>query len=175
VYDLLIASCRPKEGWNHLMTVTYQGQLYEVTHHEQGGPPRRFLYHLKGKPEGKVVRGLYHYDPAEVLRVAPGEEKVERAPLQEKAARALKGKEAPVADLVEPGDGTAFDLRIASCREKFWDRLITISYGDRLYEVAEERTEEPPRPFVYLLRFQPANKIVRRIHHYDPQEALRQP
>ena len=173
LYHLLIASCRQKEGWDRLMTVSYQEKLYEVTHHEEGLPPRRFLYHLRSKPEGKVVRGLCHYDPAEVLRLAPEEEEgAERISLKARVAKSLQREGPLVADLVEPGDGGEFDLRIASCREKFWDHLITISYADRLYEVAEERQGEPPRPFLYLLRFHPANKVVRRIHHYDPNETL---
>ncbi len=175
LYNLLIASCRIKEGWDRLMTVSYQEKLYEVTHHEEGPPPRRFLYHLRLKPEGKVVRGLYHYDPAEALRLAADEEeKGERSSLRERIAKSLE-REAPlVADEVEPGDGAEFDLRIASCREKSWDHLISISYEDRLYELAEERPGEPARPFLYLLRFQPANKVVRRIHRYDPYETLAQ-
>lgn len=176
LYDLLIASCRPKQGWDHLMTVSYQEKLYEVTHHEEGAPPRRFLYHLRKKPEGKVVRGLYHYDPAEVLRLPAEEEpQSEKISLKARLAKPFERENPPIADTVEPGDGGEFDLRIASCREKAWDRLLTISYEDRLYEVAEERPGEPPRPFLYLLRFHPANKVVRRIHRYDPYETLRQP
>jgi hypothetical protein len=175
LYHLLIASCRPKEGWDRLMTVSYQEKLYEVTRQEEGLPPRRFLYHLRRKPEGKVVRGLYQYDPTEVLRLTPEEEdEGEQLSLKARVAKSLQREAPAVADLVEPGDGAEFDLRIASCREKSWDHLITISYGDRLYEVAEERQGEPPRPFLYLLRFHPANKVVRRIHHYDPNETLAQ-
>ena len=175
-YDLLIAGCRPKQGWDHLMTVSYQEKLYEVTHHEEGIPPRRFLYHLRRKPEGKVVRGMYHYDPAEVLSLPSDEEpEAEKASLKERLAKSLEREAPPIADTAEPGDGSEFDLRIASCREKPWDHLITISYEDRLYEVAEERPGEPPRPFLYLLRVHPANKVVRRIHRYDPYETLRQP
>ncbi len=174
LYHLLIASCRPKPGWDRLMTISYQEKLYEVTRSEQGAPPRRFLYHLRLKPEGKVVRGLHHYDPAEALP-PPEEAKGEKVSLKARLAKSLEREAPPIADVVEPGDGAEFDLRIASCREKPWDNLITISYEDRLYEVAEERVEEGPRPFLYLLRFQPANKIVRRIHRYDPYEALRQP
>lgn len=174
LYHLLIASCRPKQGWDRLMTVSYQEKLYEVTHHEEGVPPRRFLYHLRLKPEGKVVRGMHHYDPTEVLP-PPEEVKGEKVSLKARLAKSFEREAPPVADVVEPGDGVEFDLRIASCREKPWDSLITISYEDRLYEVAEERVEEGPRPFLYLLRFQPANKVVRRIHRYDPYETLRQP
>jgi hypothetical protein len=175
LYHLLIASCRQKEGWDRLMTVSCQDKLYEVTRQEAGLPPRRFLYHLRLKPEGKVVRGLYHYDPTEVLRLAPGEEdEGERISLKARVAKSLRREGPPVTDLVEPGDGAEFDLRIASCREKFWDHLLTISYADRLYAVSEEREGEPPRPFLYWLRFHPANKVVRRIHHYDPDETLAQ-
>lgn len=174
LYHLLIASCRPKQGWDRLMTVSYQEKLYEVTHHEEGVPPRRFLYHLRLKPEGKVVRGMHHYDPAEVLP-PPEEGKGEKVSLKARLAKSWERETPPVADVVEPGDGAEFDLRIASCREKSWDSLITVSYEDRLYELAEERVEEGPRPFLYLLRFQPANKIVRRIHRYDPYETLGQP
>jgi hypothetical protein len=175
-YHLLIASCRPKPGWDHhLLTVSYQEKLYEVTHHEEGTPPRRFLYHLRLKHEAKVVRGLYHYDPAEVLRLPPEEgEAGERVSLKARVAKSMQREAPPIADQVEPGDGTEFDLRIASCREKPWDHLLTISYADRLYEVAEERVGEPPRPFLYWLRFHPANKVVRLIHHYDPNETLAQ-
>jgi len=174
-YHLLIASCRPKQGWDRLLTVSYQEKLYEVTHHEEGVPPRRFLYHLRLKPEGKVVRGLHHYDPAEALPPPPEEVKSEKVSLKARLAKSLEREAPPVADVVEPGDGAKFDLRIASCREKPWDSLITVSYEDRLYELAEERVEEGPRPFLYLLRFHPANKVVRRIHRYDPYETLRQP
>ena len=175
LYHLLIASCRPKQGWDRLMTVAYQEKLYEVTHHEEGPPPRRFLYHLRLKPEGKVVRGMHHYDPAEALPPPAEEEKGEKISLKARLAKSFEREAPPVTDVVEPGDGAEFDLRIASCREKSWDPLITISYEDRLYEVAEERVEEGPRPFLYLLRFHPANKVVRRIHRYDPYETLRQP
>jgi hypothetical protein len=175
LYHLLIASCRPKQGWDHLMTVSYQEKLYEVTHHAEGSPPRSFLYHLRRKPEGKVVRGLYHYDPAEVLRLPAEEEsQSEKISLKARLARPFERENPPIADAVEPGDGTEFDLPIASCRDKSWDSLLTISYEDRLYEVAEERPGEPPHPFLYLLRFHPANKVVRRIHRYDPYETLRQ-
>jgi hypothetical protein len=176
LYHLLIASCRPKQGWDHLMTVSYQEKLYEVARQEEGLPPRRFLYQLRLKPEGKVVRGMYHYDPAEVLRL-PADEgpEGEKISLKARLAKSFQHEAPPVADVVEPGDGAEFDLRIASCREKPWDHLLTISYEDRLYEVAEERVDEGPRPFLYLLRFHPANKVVRRIHRYDPYETLRQP
>lgn len=61
-FDLRIASSRPKD-WDQLITVSYQDELYEVLQQEEGPPPRRFVYLLRKLPEGKVVRGLRHYQP----------------------------------------------------------------------------------------------------------------
>jgi len=63
-YDLLIASCRPKD-WNHSLTISYDGRLYEVVRQFETDPPRRFVYLLKKAPLSKVVRGLHLYDPDE--------------------------------------------------------------------------------------------------------------
>ncbi|HTC91931.1 MAG TPA: hypothetical protein VK699_00580 [Terriglobales bacterium] len=64
---LRIASCRPKEGWNKLITVAYQDELYEVAAAQEGNPPRPFVYLLRRKPDHKVIRGIHHYDPTEAL------------------------------------------------------------------------------------------------------------
>ena len=64
---LRIASCRPKEGWNKLITVAYQDQLYEVAAAQEGNPPRPFVYLLRKKPDHKVIRGIHHYDPEEAV------------------------------------------------------------------------------------------------------------
>jgi len=50
--------------------------------------------------------------------------------------------------------------------------MITVAYQDELYEVAAAQEGHPPRPFVYLLRKKPDHKVIRGIHHYDPEEAL---
>ena len=65
--NLRIASCRPKEGWNKLITVAYQDELYEVAAAQEGNPPRPFVYLLRRKPGHKVIRGIHHYDPTETL------------------------------------------------------------------------------------------------------------
>ncbi len=76
-----------------------------------------------------------------------------------------------VADEVEPTDNS--QLRILSCRPKpAWDHLMTISYADGLYELAGREQGVPPRPYIYLLRPKPEHKVVRGLHHYDPNEAL---
>jgi hypothetical protein len=65
-WDLRIRSCRPKP-WTALTTISYDDQLYELVSVEAADPPRRFVYLLRKKPEGKVIRGLHHYRPEEVL------------------------------------------------------------------------------------------------------------
>jgi hypothetical protein len=66
-YDLVIASCRAKEGWNKLITVEYQDQLYELYDQKKGVSPRPHIYQLRKLPPGKVVRGLHRYSPDEAL------------------------------------------------------------------------------------------------------------
>lgn len=89
--------------------------------------------------------------------------------LDKASQEAALGPKAP--DLVETGDGAEFDLRVSCSRPKeTWDRLMTISYKDELYEMAEHQQGEPPRRFVYLLRKMPAGKIVRGLEHYRPGE-----
>jgi hypothetical protein len=66
-YDLVIASCRPKPGWDHMITIEYQDQLYELFEEKKGYPPRPHIYQLRIHPRGKVIRGLHHYHPDEML------------------------------------------------------------------------------------------------------------
>lgn len=70
-YDLAIASCREKPGWNRLMTISHNETLYEVAGYEEGEEPRRHVYLLRRAPLHKVVRGLHHYDPEEVMEKKP--------------------------------------------------------------------------------------------------------
>ncbi len=65
--SLRIASCRPKEGWNKMITVAYQDELYEVAAAQEGHPPRPFVYLLRKKPDHKIIRGIHHYDSEEAL------------------------------------------------------------------------------------------------------------
>ncbi|HEU5403409.1 MAG TPA: hypothetical protein VFU86_18785 [Terriglobales bacterium] len=71
-YDLSIASCRQKPGWDHLMTITYNEALYEVVDYVEGDEPRKHVYLLRLAPIHKVVRGLHNYDPEEVVK--PGKQ-----------------------------------------------------------------------------------------------------
>lgn len=65
-FDLRIDSCRPKR-WTRITTIGYHDELYEVAKEFTGMPPRPYIYLLKKMPGGKVVRGIYHYDPSEAL------------------------------------------------------------------------------------------------------------
>lgn len=65
-FDLRVDSCRPKR-WNKITTIGYNDELYEVAKEFTGMPPRPYTYLLKRMPGGKVVRGIYRYDPNEAL------------------------------------------------------------------------------------------------------------
>ncbi len=71
-FDLRIASCRPKKHWDRLMTIAFEDEHYEVVKEELGIPPRPYVYLLQKISPGKVIRGLHHYRPDEVL---PAEKK----------------------------------------------------------------------------------------------------
>ena len=77
-----------------------------------------------------------------------------------------------VVDEVKPGVGPDYDLMIESSRPKPWNKLSTVSYHDELYEVVQETIGQPPRRFIYLLRRSPVGKVVRGLHHYEPEETL---
>jgi hypothetical protein len=66
-YDLGVASCRPKADWNQLTTIAYEEKFYELFEEKKGVPPRPYIYLLREIPRGKVIRGIYHYSPEEVL------------------------------------------------------------------------------------------------------------
>jgi len=65
--SLRIASCRPKQ-WNQLTTISHDGQFYELVSEQKAATPRPFIYQLRKKPPTAVIRGIYAYDPDEVLQ-----------------------------------------------------------------------------------------------------------
>lgn len=64
---LQIASCRPKP-WNQLTSISHEGVFYELAGEKKGTKPRPFIYILRKKPQTAVIRGIYAYDPDEVLQ-----------------------------------------------------------------------------------------------------------
>ncbi len=91
-----------------------------------------------------------------------------RAHLDEKK----QGERVPDLVSTPPVEGSGYDLMVASCRQKDWNELSTISYNDALYELAHYFIADPPRRHVYLLRKAPVSKVVRGLHHYSPEEVL---
>jgi hypothetical protein len=78
-----------------------------------------------------------------------------------------------IADLVERGDGSRYELRISSCRPRAnWDKWMTVMYEEKLYEIAAAELGQPPRPYVYLLRTKPESKVIRGLHRYHPDEVF---
>lgn len=78
-----------------------------------------------------------------------------------------------IVDLVQKGDGAAYDLRILSCRpKKTWDRMMTIVFLEEFYELVGEERGPLPRQFIYLLRRAPEGKVIRGHHYYRPDEPL---
>jgi len=64
-----IASCRPKP-WSQLTTISHEGALFELASEQKAGAPRPYIYVLRRKPPMAVIRGIYPYDPEEVLLAA---------------------------------------------------------------------------------------------------------
>ena len=65
--ELHIASCRERDAWDSLLTIEYEEQFYELAETRSGAPPRPYLYRLRPIPPGKIIRGLHHYRPDELL------------------------------------------------------------------------------------------------------------
>jgi hypothetical protein len=180
-YDLRIFTCRPKRDWDRMITVSHEGQFYEVVGEQAGKPPHRFIYRLRKSKPGRVIRAVDAYDPDEVLVV----EKPSSGVLTQAVAwlgRRLgmrvveQGAPPPISDIVERLTNGDFELRISSCRSKpTWNHLMTVEYEDEFYEVAGEAPGTTPHPYVYLLRRLPQGKAIRTLHHYSPDESLREP
>jgi hypothetical protein len=66
--DILIASCRQREGWKYPFTLRYAGAYFQVIDEKFiSVGPRPFIYSLRRLPAGEIARGLQNYDPADVL------------------------------------------------------------------------------------------------------------
>jgi hypothetical protein len=76
----------------------------------------------------------------------------------------------PVADAVERLSDAR--IRIASAAVKAgWNSSVTICINGRWFEVEREEYAQPPRPYVYVLRPAPPEKILRGYQEY-PDAAL---
>jgi hypothetical protein len=78
-----------------------------------------------------------------------------------------------VADEIERGEGTPWDLRVLSCRAKpHWNPYMTIRFDGEFYQLMQEDISDGPRKFVYLLRKNPTGRLVVVVYDYDPQDVL---
>jgi len=64
IWDLKIASCKPKAHWKYPLTIRYGGQFFQVQgeeHAATGGRPHVYL--LRSLPASEIIRGLEDYEP----------------------------------------------------------------------------------------------------------------
>jgi hypothetical protein len=180
-YDLRVFSCRSKRGWDRMITVSYDGQFYEVLDEQPGKPPHHFIYRLRKSRPGRLIRAVHHYDPQQVLQKEaspPGflASVLARLGAQLRRRREEQAMAPPVRDVVERLTGGECQLRIASCCPKpGWDHLMTVEYEDEFFEVAGEESGTPSHPYIYRLRKLPQGKAIRALHHYHPDEILGEP
>jgi hypothetical protein len=66
-FQLRIASERPKEGWDSLITIEYQNEYFEVCDRRQGPSAYPYVYLLRRLPPGRIIRTVYHYRPEDSL------------------------------------------------------------------------------------------------------------
>lgn len=118
-----------------------------------------------------LVRGLAAFISGEVVPSLPLQAVAWLHGLSERRAKEISLGPL-VEDVVKPVDTPAGGLCIESCRPNEWNRLTTISYDDRLFEVETSAEQGLPRRFLYVLRPAPANKIVRGLHHYRVDEVF---
>lgn len=77
LYDgcLRIASARAKANWNATITISVDGQWFEVECVEAtGASPRIHVYYLRPAPLGKILRGYEEYDAASAVRIGTDEQ-----------------------------------------------------------------------------------------------------
>jgi len=88
------------------------------------------------------------------------------------ARRADRALGVPMEDEVHRFVGIDYDLGIASSRPKKWDRLLTIEFEGKHYELHDQKLGPAPRPYIYLLKPLSPGRLIRGLHHYRPDENL---
>lgn len=78
-----------------------------------------------------------------------------------------------VVDVVEKGDGKAFDLFVLSCRAKaHWNPYMTIRYEGQFYQMFQQEVMTGSRKFGYFLRKSPEWRHVVVVYEYHPDDVL---
>jgi len=92
---------------------------------------------------------------------------------QARAERALGPR---VPDIFEEVYSNEYDARIFTCRRRrHWNRMMTLSWNDKFYEVLGEQSGRPPHHFIYRLRKSSKGRTVRAVHYFDPEELMKTP
>jgi hypothetical protein len=170
-YDARIFTCRRRKNWDQMITISANGQFYQVVGEQPGKAPHHFIYRLRKAPKGHTVRAVHYFDPEELVkaRPRPGFLAWLGGVAQDRLAEMRTKRQPVLPDIVDPIYGKEYSLRIASQRSKEgWDHLITIEYQDKRYEVFQQVGGTPTYPYVYHLREVPPGKIIRSIQRYDP-------
>ena len=173
-FDARIFTCRRRRDWHRMMTLSWQDRFYEIMGEKPGKAPHQFIYLLRKSPKSRVIRTIHYYDPEELMREhlpKPGFLAWLGEVAQDKLAGIRAERQPQLPDIVDTVYAKEYQLQIASQHPKEgWDRLITIEYQEKRYEVFKQVGGTPTYPYVYQLRELPPGKIIRTIHRYDPKE-----
>lgn len=75
-----------------------------------------------------------------------------------------------IPDVLETLEGSAYAIRILSCRAKEgWRESITVVVGGEFYELAQLEAGTATHPFEYLLRKHPPGKVIRGMYRYEQE------
>jgi hypothetical protein len=172
---LVVHSSRPKLHWHPHMTIEYEGEFYQMVNEEPGEKPRRFTYHLRKSPPGRIVVTIDHYKTDGVMKPPPRDATALQQMREDMISKVKQQRKAPlVADLVVRGGGRqGYDLKIYSCRPKpDWNSYVAIEFEEVLYEFFRHESASRPREFVFFLRKAPPNKPASVVRHYRVNEVL---
>ena len=172
-YDLKVYSCRPKPDWNAYVTIEFEGQFYQMYDEEPGTPPRRFIYYLRKNPTGRLVVNIHPYKIDDVLKPPP--DKWAGTPRVRDVMKPQKRRPIAADEVIRGGSQRqGYDLKIYSCKPKpDWNYFITVEFEDQLYQLLREESGPEPRPYVFYLRKNPANRPAPVVSPYKPDDVLK--
>ena len=122
-----------------------------------------------------IVRALAALGPGQILPIFPLQVV---AWIHDSVDRKINDQElGPVViDVVERGDGRAYDLCVLSCRAKpHWNSYMTIRYEGEFYQMFQQEWMTGSQKFAYFLRKNPEWRHVVVVYEYRPDEVLNPP
>lgn len=176
-WDLKVASCRPKPTWKYPLTISLDGEFFQVVGESTVGASqgRPHVYLLRRPPEGEAYKGVDPYDPQAILQSGEGQPNFLVAAFRASVDKWRLERLPLVPDFVFNGDGKeGWHLRVESCRPKpHWPQGRTIRYEGKLYRVVDTCAGKPERPFGYRLRLLFVAEAARNPLDYTPDEPFR--